>query len=320
MHHRGWIPDEFDRSICIDILGYHKFHDEIDWLALGVAIETSAEEDSANEICYARTTVPSMNKIDPELRYFTDALGPGLQEPGTKLQSQLERYGFTSSTTRPELPLYLLEDCKNRNNVFEATRRGYFWSNCAVPVLLQTCRESRHVMQLAGYQIILRHRTSGPRTWFNFDRDLLYLIPPQNPLDPNQTACPSIDSGPWGLGQMSPLDLNRVTRVALEDVFNFAGWFFEPPYFLLNTVRLFGNLKELILVASHQRAKIASDEPDHDDNDSAKWEFLDFEERDAYIANDRAQHSITHENIHYFLCHLCNHDDLSHVPDHARRR
>ena len=62
--------------------GYPKFYDEIARESSGLEVKYYAKVDSAREICFARTTVPTMYKIDPEWRYFRDILGPRFNEKG----------------------------------------------------------------------------------------------------------------------------------------------------------------------------------------------------------------------------------------------
>ncbi|PNP82038.1 hypothetical protein FNYG_04599 [Fusarium nygamai] len=51
--------------------------------------------------------------------------------------------------------------------------KQYFYSNAPVPVLLHTCFESRKFLMKKGYQLAFKSKTQGPRTWFNYDRDVL---------------------------------------------------------------------------------------------------------------------------------------------------
>ncbi|KAF5551592.1 hypothetical protein FPHYL_9098 [Fusarium phyllophilum] len=51
--------------------------------------------------------------------------------------------------------------------------KSYFYSNAPVPVLLHTSFESRNFLIKKGYQLAFKTKTQGPRTWFNYDRDVL---------------------------------------------------------------------------------------------------------------------------------------------------
>lgn len=51
--------------------------------------------------------------------------------------------------------------------------KQYFYSNAPIPVLLHTCRDSRAFLMNKGYQLAFKTSTQEPRTWFNYDRDVL---------------------------------------------------------------------------------------------------------------------------------------------------
>ncbi|KAF5583394.1 hypothetical protein FPANT_8174 [Fusarium pseudoanthophilum] len=51
--------------------------------------------------------------------------------------------------------------------------KQYFYSNAPVPALLHTCSEARDFLRRKGYQLTFKSKTQGPRTWFNYDRDVL---------------------------------------------------------------------------------------------------------------------------------------------------
>jgi hypothetical protein len=51
---------------------------------------------------------------------------------------------------------------------------AYFYSNSPIPVLLHTCFESRDLLMKMGYQLTFKTKSHGPRTWFNYDRDVLF--------------------------------------------------------------------------------------------------------------------------------------------------
>ncbi|KAE8444938.1 hypothetical protein EG329_014065 [Mollisiaceae sp. DMI_Dod_QoI] len=244
---------------------------------------------TATDICYARTSIPSLYKIDPGLQHFSQAWKYPNRKPEGKLQTQLESYKFTSSRPRPELPLHLLTDCENTYQVFDATRRGYLWSSCPIPALLHTCRESRDTMKRAGYELTFRHRTAGPRTWFNFHHDILYLSCREHRGCEDDEISRSLDQGPWNIGQLSPDDLKRVEKLALAEVYDFR----EDCQ--SHAVRLFGNLKEFLLVRHHRCTKPEKElwDPDyqeapgedrwgHVETEDALWRFLPYAVADMF--------------------------------------
>ncbi|KUJ10128.1 uncharacterized protein LY89DRAFT_689956 [Mollisia scopiformis] len=265
-------------------------------------------------ICYARSSLPSMYKIDPSLQHFKQAWKFPPDRPEGKLQTQLERFNFTSSYPRPEMPLHLLKDCSDMVEVFDATRRGYLWSSSPIPALLHTCKESRNAMQRAGYELTFRHRTSGPRIWFNFNHDTLYLRRAPIRDFRGEGLSRTLDQGPWNLGQLSPNDLARVERVALENMLT--GNVTSPREdFESHAIRLFGNLKEVLLVRNHRPAKLeleygsneydvdyipdydeGEDEWGHIETETDLWRPMDYTtadifstrwiERDRYIFSD----------------------------------
>jgi hypothetical protein len=282
--------EEFNPEIVTQIWDHLKPRDESDyqWLdkedSAEVDFEDVQDEWDSRMICNARTTIPALHKIDPGLKYFRQVLGPVARRRNEKWLTQLERYGFTSSIPKPELPMHILTDCSDSiDYVFHATRRGYIWSSCPIPALLQTCQESRQMMLLAGYELTFRTRTSGPRTWFNFRHNTLYLTPDQTSWGLDYYGSESLDGGPWNIGQLASGDLNRVKNLALADAFNF------QPKCLLTAVRLFGNLKELLLVFSHQQNNNEQmkyhpsqkrDNWGHIEHEKDLWGYIDFEEAD----------------------------------------
>ena len=271
-----WAGEEFDRDIYSTFLELYEIDDEMDWEAFVLELEESAEEDQEFALqwrmCYARTTIPALYKIDPGLQYFRQILSPEvrlLRQRNQKWQKQLERYGFTSSISRPVLPLHLLQDCSDANTVFHETRLGHLWSSCPIPALLQTCKESRQMMRLAGYEFTFRTRTSASRTWFNSRHDILYLIPDRKARKPESHGSMSLDGGPWNIGQLAPSDMNRVERLARGEVFEF------EPRSLLAAVRLFRNLKELLLVISHPESN--EEQNHHPSRERDRWNHVELE-------------------------------------------
>lgn len=80
---------------------------------------------------------------------------------------------LSSFTLFPSLPIEL------RHEIYKLTiqprlvqiLRRY----TTIPALLHTCRESRNVMRLAGYELAFRDADPHPFIWYNFQYDILYL-------------------------------------------------------------------------------------------------------------------------------------------------
>lgn len=142
-------------------------------------------------------------------------------------------------------------------------------------------------MQRAGYELAFRHRTSGPRTWFNFGHDILYLA---HDLSDDSGAYPSesLDEGSWNIGQLLPDDLMRVQKLALGEVVAIAD------DGLSHAIRLFGNLKEVLLVKHHRPVEIeaqlksdpalaaATDRWGHIETENDLWQALDYTVADIF--------------------------------------
>ncbi|KAL6362006.1 hypothetical protein LRP88_05489 [Fusarium phalaenopsidis] len=184
---------------------------------------------------------------------------------GKSKQPTLESFGFTSSRPliqpwepspiTPEIPLDWL--CENPYIAWELARTGHFFSNAPISALLHTCTESRLELINMGYQLAFRTRPSGPRTWFNFDRDILFIE-----CDPSGDGSLFDDpewifsgNSVWDVGQFDPGEMRQVRRLALWkaaeylSVFNYGLDSFDGPARELSSVlRLFSSLDELLLV------------------------------------------------------------------------
>jgi len=107
------------------------------------------------------------------------------------------------------------------------------------------------VLISTGYQLAFRTRSSEPRTWFNFDRDILFLEFNFNSYRSHQHL---LCGGPWDVGQFDPGDMQRVQKLALDgsgdNLWPCTGRFVTRPQNLelCAILRLFGGLSELLLV------------------------------------------------------------------------
>ncbi|KAK0732261.1 hypothetical protein B0H67DRAFT_640554 [Lasiosphaeris hirsuta] len=155
-----------------------------------------------------------------DLEAFTAHLAPWNLNFDPSL-TRLTSYGF--STTRrarqpwpptrqhPEVPPHLL--CAQPRAAWQMTRLHALYSAAPIPPLLHTCAESRLVLAQHGYELAFRTRSAGPRTWFRFGTDVLYL--PKLPCNWNDADARDDETGAWDL---HPDDLARVRRLALENV------------------------------------------------------------------------------------------------------
>jgi hypothetical protein len=162
---------------------------------------------------------------------------------GNRGQTQLERYGFTSSHPKPELPNET-QQMHTAKLLWETTRVGRFCNTGTMPVLLHVCRESRQLLQSYGYALAFSTRTAPARIWFNFSSDILNLREGYEPED----ASPMLDGGMWNFGQFSQQDLSRVRRLSLSlntSNYQYGG---IVPVALHKAVQTCGNLNELLIV------------------------------------------------------------------------
>lgn len=167
-------------------------------------------------------------------------------------QPALEEYGFTSrrrpqpwqpSDTVPEIPLHWLTT--QPQLAWELFRNSYLFSRAPIPPLLHTCSDSRAELMAQGYQLAFGTRSSKPRTWFNFARDVLFLT--------RESASTLRDYG-GQVGQFDPEDLKRIRKLALERScyplleIDMESWYSSTSSAALSTIQLFPNLVELLTV------------------------------------------------------------------------
>ncbi|RYP66341.1 hypothetical protein DL771_007847 [Monosporascus sp. 5C6A] len=201
---------------------------------------------------------PVQVKLDPTLAYFAFIWRRHM--PFRSGQSTLESFGFSGgkpphqpwepSTSTPHIPLTWLGE--HPEVAWELTRESFLYSNAPIPPLLHTCSESRAELMSRGYQLAFRTRSSQPRTWFNFDQDVLFLK--FNPDRGLPYYCNFLSDGPWDVGQFDPRDMQRVRKLALDHSaelirphsvqFGVSQYEREAS----TVLRLFGGLKELLLV------------------------------------------------------------------------
>ncbi|KAJ4249806.1 hypothetical protein NW762_012149 [Fusarium torreyae] len=202
-------------------------------------------------------TEPNFLQLDESLTHFSFNWRSRI--PSRSNQPTLERYGFSSSQSpyhpwkvsslAPKICLHWLS-C-HPQIAWEFAKEAYFYSQAPIPALLHTCRESRDHLIRRGYQLTFKTRSSGPRTWFNYDVDILFIS-----LEDSWRIGHRVLSGcRWDLGQFDPSDMQKVRRLALErsaqslylshprnDRINFT---FHD---MTSVLRLFQHLEELFLV------------------------------------------------------------------------
>lgn len=118
----------------------------------------------------ATTHDPGPDKARPEPHTLCLSLATYDAAAPIQRQQTLESFGFSCANPRCLC-------CYARDTAQLAGREpaSHLYSNALIPALLHTCVESRHELMNRGYRLAFRTRSSEPRTWFNFDRDILFL-------------------------------------------------------------------------------------------------------------------------------------------------
>ncbi|KAF5639004.1 hypothetical protein F52700_4274 [Fusarium sp. NRRL 52700] len=221
-----------------------------------VDVQQSDEQDYDEFAEHLRTT-PNAIRLDKSLTHFS--FNWRSQIPSQTKQRTLERYGFSSAKSAyqpwkvtklaPQISLDWL--CENPDYAWQLCREVSMYSTAPIPALLHTCRESRDVLIQRGYQLTFRTRSHGPRTWFNFDHDVLFL----SHGDDWGTNYRAVSGCSWDIGQFHPDDMQKVKRVALDT--STGCLYLAHPRFgegnykfsdLSSVLRLFGHIEELLLV------------------------------------------------------------------------
>jgi hypothetical protein len=124
-------------------------------------------------------------RVHPEIAHFAHNWRDVLERDsrGKPRQTTLDEYGFRSSrgthqpwTPTADTPAIPPEWLAERPWIaFEMLRKSYLWSQAPIPPLLHTCSNSRRVLMDLGYELAFASRRHGPRTWFHFGRDRLFL-------------------------------------------------------------------------------------------------------------------------------------------------
>ncbi|KKZ66356.1 hypothetical protein EMCG_07857 [[Emmonsia] crescens] len=183
------------------------------------------------------------NPGSPRNIYSSSALPPA----PPPLQTTLDSYGFSSSKPPyrpwtptadvPEISAPWLAD--QPKLAWHFTRESILYSTAPIPPLLHTCVESRQVLMDYGYELAFRTRTAGPRTWFCFRDDVLYLRLWWSGVGE------VLDGGQWNVGQLDAVDLRRVRRLAL--LYGADAYDERAAVKACQALRLFSGVEELFL-------------------------------------------------------------------------
>ncbi|KAF4435588.1 hypothetical protein FACUT_7070 [Fusarium acutatum] len=214
-------------------------------------------EQEYNEFAEHIRTAPNAIRLDESLTHFS--FNWRSQIPSRTKQRTLERYGFSStkspyqpwdvSKLAPQISLDWLSE--NPAYAWELCREVQLFSTAPIPALLHTCRESRDHLIKRGYQLAFRTRSHGPRTWFNFDTDVLFI----SRGDDWGTKHRVLSGCAWDISQLHPTDMQKIKRIALDD--STGSLYLSHPSFsegnytlsdLSSVLRLFQHLEELLLV------------------------------------------------------------------------
>ncbi|KAI1402470.1 hypothetical protein F4819DRAFT_279896 [Hypoxylon fuscum] len=229
----------------------------------GVEDERYDEYEKFKEMC--RTT-PVQFKLHPDIAYFAHNWAPQIASQlrsyaRSSARYNLESYGFTSKKRRyqpwvptkdvPEIPSGWLAD--HPDKAWHMTRSASLCSPDQIPSLLHVCSESRRMLMSYGYQLAFGTRTHGPRTWFHFERDTLYIE-----RTPDGNGDREFLSGErWDVELFRPTDLQRVKKLALGGGFRFVSSCFTDLNIgstgdgmpqIVNLLRLLPKVQELFFV------------------------------------------------------------------------
>ncbi|KAK0708500.1 hypothetical protein B0H67DRAFT_603439 [Lasiosphaeris hirsuta] len=227
------LPAELRRQIYLETTQPRFVH--IQAKSLAELTEQDEDDDLSDFEAFTAHLAPWNLSLDPSLVYFAHDWRNRIRtsepprsawrfrprDPDRTIQTRLTSYGF--STTRrarqpwpptrqyPEVLPHIL--CAQPRAAWQMTRLHALYSAAPIPPLLHTCAESRLVLVQHGYELAFRTRSAGPRTWFCFGTDVLYL--PKLPCNWNDPDADADETGAWDL---HPDDLARVRRLALENL------------------------------------------------------------------------------------------------------
>ncbi|KAF5968652.1 hypothetical protein FBULB1_10635 [Fusarium bulbicola] len=185
-------------------------------------------EQNYDEFAEHIRTRPNAIRLDESLTHFS--FNWRSQIPSRAKQRKLERYGF-SSTKSPYQPWNVSKLAPQISLDWLSENPGYAWKLC--------------------YRLAFRTRSHGPRTWFNFETDALFI----SQGDDWGTKHRVLSGCAWDIGQFHPIDMQKLKRIALDN--STGSLYLSHPSFsernyklsdLSSVLRLFQHLKELLLV------------------------------------------------------------------------
>ncbi|KAI8954197.1 hypothetical protein F4801DRAFT_49963 [Xylaria longipes] len=243
-------------------------------------------------------TTPVQLKLHPSIAYFARnwreriPWAPAPWRPYYRhRQLTFETYGlicprsnhqpWESTKEVPGIPHHFLAE--NPDVAWEFMRSGSFYSPAPIPTLLHVTRESRQVLIDYGYELAFRTRTCGPRVWFNFKTDILYIGRFEKEWDSLSFHSLLSGNGDWDIGQFDPLDLKKVRRLAL----NLSGAVVSPRFpngveEISSILELFTNVEELFIEEPGMDDGLSSNPPRNEHLDDSKlWSYTPIVELDV---------------------------------------
>ncbi|KAI9647874.1 hypothetical protein NHQ30_004262 [Ciborinia camelliae] len=251
------------RNSLIDVKNIHDVHPDLVYFGTditspliqdyidetGVFFEDGRDEEGRNE-----------DGRNEEGRNEEGRNEEGRNEEGRNEEGRNEGKNLQKRNAGGFVPLYLKSHDGNHRNgthssrlssplllsYYQACRSGHLYNHAAIPSLLKTCRESRECMQRSGYHLTFSTRSSLPRTWFSYPRDILFMRSLDSDIN-HGIMSELIDGTGTNIGQFRPAEFTQVRRVAL-DFSKWIAWDAHWLYEILRIVQLFSHLSELILV------------------------------------------------------------------------
>ncbi|KAL3465764.1 hypothetical protein BJX64DRAFT_41965 [Aspergillus heterothallicus] len=218
------------------------------------------QEDSQDKEEFKHLLRTKVNlQLNPDLAYFAPYWRQVIK-PEPNKQPTLQSFGISTrkgpsqpwepSASTPEIPLSWLEE--NPQHAWHLMRDNSLYSTAPIPGLLHSFHESRITLKRWGYQLAFRTRANGPRTWFHFDRDVLFVNKYNSRERMYEDVNDFLTSCSWSiLGQFHSQDLKRVRRLALgRSGHVLFPWrrYGQSRMDLARAVQLFPHLKELQIV------------------------------------------------------------------------
>ncbi|KAI1824520.1 hypothetical protein F4861DRAFT_257647 [Xylaria intraflava] len=237
-------------------------------------------------------TTPVQVKLHPSIAHFARNWRESHPWRSSSMrQATLDAYGFTggpdprhqpweSTSEVPGIPHHLLTE--NSGVAWEFVRAGYFYSAAPIPALLHVTRESRYALMESGYELAFRTRSCGPKTWFNFETDVLYLGNLHEYWSSHEFHFLLSGNHYWDIGQFEPVDMNRVKRLALADSGGAASCTSRTGTQDVSSIlALFPGVEELFLEECGLRGLAYRFPHERQPNDTALWTYTPVLEADV---------------------------------------